>query len=99
MKNTKPKFGAYIKEKRLRQEITLREFCRALGIDASNWSKVERGLLQPPKDNDLLTKISKLLELRDFENTKMRNMAMTERFDPKPEPEITTRTGVTIYPQ
>ena len=41
-------FGDFIKEKRINKEITLREFCRQLELDASNWSKIERGVMSPP---------------------------------------------------
>lgn len=48
-------FGTFIKEIRSRRRIGLREFCLNHGHDPSNWSKVERGVLPPPKDESLLT--------------------------------------------
>ena len=56
-------FGEFIKEARLKKDIGLREFCRLLSIDASNWSKVERGLLSPPQDEKKLKQIAKILEI------------------------------------
>ncbi len=56
-------FGESIKEARLMKDIGLREFCRLLSIDASNWSKVERGLLSPPQDEKKLKQIAKILEI------------------------------------
>ncbi|MDY6950649.1 MAG: helix-turn-helix transcriptional regulator [Thermodesulfobacteriota bacterium] len=57
-------FGEFVKEERLKKEIGLREFCRRLGLDASNWSKVERGVLPPPKDEEKLTEIAKVLGIQ-----------------------------------
>jgi transcriptional regulator with XRE-family HTH domain len=54
-------FGQFIKNLRIEREIGLREFCRLLSIDASNWSKVERGVLPPPQDEKKLKKIATVL--------------------------------------
>lgn len=43
------KFGNYITTLRTSRGITLREFCRRTGFDPSNWSKVERSIISPPK--------------------------------------------------
>ena len=56
-------FGQFIKERRISQGMSLREFCRRIGLDPSNWSKAERGLLYPPRDEALLKKIAKLLKI------------------------------------
>ncbi len=57
------KFGSYVKELRIKKEVTLRQFCKMNEIDPSNWSKIERELLQPPKDENTLLKIAKSLNL------------------------------------
>ena len=57
-------FGEFIKSLRIERDIGLREFCRRLSIDASNWSKVERGLLAPPQDKDKLDQIAKVLKIK-----------------------------------
>lgn len=54
-------FGEFVKIKRLEKELSLREFCRQLSEDASNWSKVERQLVAPPKDETKLKKIAGIL--------------------------------------
>lgn len=54
-------FGEYIKQKRVANRLSLREFCRQLNEDASNWSKIERGKLAPPQDSAKLQKIAELL--------------------------------------
>lgn len=56
-------FGEFIKRRRISKRLTLREFCRRINIDASNWSKVERGLLPPPQDEDKLKEIAHLLDI------------------------------------
>ena len=56
-------FGEFIKEKRISNGITLREFCKLIETDASNWSKVERGLLSPPQDEEKLKKIANVLDI------------------------------------
>ena len=57
-------FGEFIKEKRIAKGISLREFCKRIEIDASNWSKVERSLLAPPQDEEKLRKIAQLLDVK-----------------------------------
>ena len=56
-------FGEFIKSMRIKKDIGLREFCRRLSIDASNWSKVERGVLAPPQDKDKLNQIAEVLNI------------------------------------
>src|SRR4030043_380464 len=57
-------FGEFIKERRIAKGISLREFCKRIEIDASNWSKVERSLLAPPQDEEKLRKIAQLLDVK-----------------------------------
>lgn len=57
-------FGEFIKEIRLKKRITLREFCKKNSRDPSNWSKIERGILPPPKDGEILQKLAKQLGLK-----------------------------------
>ena len=54
-------FGEFIKERRLKLNLSLREFSKKLGEDPSNWSKVERGLLDPPQSLEKLKKIATVL--------------------------------------
>lgn len=41
-------FGAYVKRLRLERGLSLRDFCHRIQADPSNYSKLERGLLNPP---------------------------------------------------
>jgi len=54
-------FGEFIKSLRIERDIGLREFCRRLSIDPSNWSKVERGILAPPQDSEKFDQIAEIL--------------------------------------
>ena len=57
-------FGTFIKELRAKQRLGLREFCLKTGYDPSNWSKIEREVSPPPKDDDALTKWARQLGLK-----------------------------------
>ena len=60
----KVSFATFIKEKRISAHLTLREFCRLIGFDASNWSKIERGLATPPQSRSMLDLISDVLNIK-----------------------------------
>ena len=60
----KSPFGSFFKELRIRQEMTLRQFCGAHGYDPGNISKLERGLLPPPESDAKLTDYAKALRIR-----------------------------------
>ena len=57
-------FGIFIKELRARKRLGLREFCLEHGHDPSNWSKIEREVLSPPRDEETLRKWAKQLGLK-----------------------------------
>ena len=42
------KFGKNLKKLRLAANFSLREICKKVGYDPSNWSKIERGRMAPP---------------------------------------------------
>ena len=44
--------------------LGLREFCLERGHDPSNWSKLEREVLQPPRDEEILRTWAKQLGLK-----------------------------------
>jgi len=61
----KTTFSNFIRTKRIAAGLTLREFCRLSGFDASNWSKVERGLLTPPQSKKILNEIATTLKIKE----------------------------------
>ncbi|GEM_PF-754719 len=56
-------FGSYVKELREKCGLSLRRFSRLANWDASNWSKVERGILPPPKTRQQINDIATVLAL------------------------------------
>ncbi len=55
-------FGDFIKQKREEAEIPLNDFARRIGISPAYWSRIERNMEKPPKD-DLITKAAQELHL------------------------------------
>ncbi len=58
-------FGELVKARRVELGLTLREFCRRLGEDPSNWSKVERGILRPPLQRKKMRHIADVLDIKE----------------------------------
>lgn len=58
-------FGGFFKEKRIALGLTLRKFCEKYNLDAGNISKLERGILPPPKSEEILKRYAKCLELKE----------------------------------
>ncbi|MBU1164460.1 helix-turn-helix domain-containing protein [Patescibacteria group bacterium] len=56
-------FGALLRKKREEKRIGLREICREVQYDPSNWSKIERGILPPPDDKKILSSWAKKLRI------------------------------------
>jgi transcriptional regulator with XRE-family HTH domain len=57
-------FGTFIKELRAKQRLGLREFCLEHGHDPSNWSKIEREVSSPPRDEETLRKWARQLGIK-----------------------------------
>ncbi len=51
-------FNETVKNLRLEKRLTLRDFCEQVGLDPSNWSKVERGVNPPPGEIGLLERLA-----------------------------------------
>lgn len=60
---TGARFGGFFKQRRIALGLTLREFCRRNGLDPGNISRLERGLLPPPRGRETLENYAKLLKL------------------------------------
>ncbi len=54
-------FGEYVKAERLKKGLGLRQFCELAQMDASNWSKIERGRLAPPSKREVLERVAKVI--------------------------------------
>ena len=55
-------FGDFIRQKREEADIPLNDFARRIGISPAYWSRIERNMEKPPKD-DLITKAALELHL------------------------------------
>jgi len=56
-------FSEFVRNKRVEAGYTLREFCKVIDIDPSNWSKIERGIMKPPQSEAILKEIAIPLKL------------------------------------
>jgi transcriptional regulator with XRE-family HTH domain len=56
-------FKDFIMEERLNSKLSIRSFCKLSSEDPSNWSKIERGLMDPPTDEKRLKKIAEVLNI------------------------------------
>ena len=56
-------FGQYLKEKRLALDLSLREFAKKVGVQASNYCNVEADVLPPPPA-ETLDRLAKALGLK-----------------------------------
>lgn len=57
-------FGTFFKDRRIELGFTLRQFCEEHSIDPGNLSKMERGMITPPKD-EILKKYARYLKLKE----------------------------------
>lgn len=57
-------FGERVKDLRIAQKKTLRQFCLDHGHDPSNWSKFERGISPPPYDDKTVERWARQLGLK-----------------------------------
>lgn len=53
-------FGAFIRSKREDKGIQMNDFARQLGISPAYWSRIEREMENPPKD-ELIRKAAEIL--------------------------------------
>jgi transcriptional regulator with XRE-family HTH domain len=56
-------FGRYFEQLRQAQGLTLRMFCKKASCDPANISRMERGLIPPPKGREILEKYAEALSL------------------------------------
>jgi transcriptional regulator with XRE-family HTH domain len=57
------KFGSLLNELRTENNLSIREICKLVGYDPSNWSKIERGLISPPSDDKTLKLWAKMFKV------------------------------------
>ena len=62
-----PELHILLTDYRRRASLTLRDFCKATGANASYWSQFERGHAPAPKEEYFYKKIKEVLNLSDSE--------------------------------
>lgn len=72
-------FSDTVKSLRLERRLTLRDFCAQAGLDASNWSKVERGVNPPPGDVETLERLAAFFGLTDARRLAFMDEAALQR--------------------
>jgi transcriptional regulator with XRE-family HTH domain len=66
MKNANlKKFGEILKDLRMKKNLSLRDICKKVNYDPSNWSKIERGLISPPSDKETLSQWANTLGIKN----------------------------------
>jgi transcriptional regulator with XRE-family HTH domain len=90
-------FGDYVKNLRMQRRLSLRAFSEAVRVDPANYSKIERGLLTPPRDGERLAAYEKALGLApgSEESRELRRRAALDRGELPPavlaDPELMAR--------
>lgn len=56
-------FGQFFKKMRKKTGLTLRQFCLQNGLDPGNISKLERGLMSPPGNHEILERYATFLNI------------------------------------
>ena len=78
-------FSATVKSLRIAKNLTLRDFCQQVGLDASNWSKVERGINPPPGDVGFLESLADFFGLVSNDKQSFIDEAMLQRKELPPD--------------
>ena len=58
------RFGEFLKQHRAQLRIPLREFCRCNSLDPAYISKLERGVVSPPKSAKALERLAVALKIK-----------------------------------
>lgn len=68
-------FGEYLKLLRSEKEISLRTLAKQIDMDAGNLSKMERGVINPPQNEEIINKFTTALKLDDNQRKKLIDLA------------------------
>lgn len=60
-------FGDFLTDQRLKNHMTLRTFCLRFHEDPVYWSRLERGMILPPRSDHSLLEIAGRLNVQDKE--------------------------------
>jgi transcriptional regulator with XRE-family HTH domain len=73
------KFNELLKSLRIERQVTLRQCAADLGVDPSNWSKIERGVNPAPKDVTILKQWSDYFGLKGESEAEFMDAAALSR--------------------
>ena len=65
MKTEHENFASFFQSLRKGNRITLRAFCEAAGADPGNISRMERRVIPPPQDPEILSRYARALNLTE----------------------------------
>jgi len=71
-------FGDYLRELRIRREISMRTLAKELNMDVGNLSRIENGKMKPPMKEQFLEDISDILKLSKKEKEKLIDISSHE---------------------
>lgn len=78
-------FNELAKSLRIQKKLTLRDFCEQIGLDPSNWSKVERGVNPPPGDVGVLERLAEFFGLTGEKKLEFMDAAALQRKEIPPD--------------
>jgi len=78
-------FGEILKSLRIAKGLTLRQCCHELGVDPSNWSKIERKVNPAPKDITILERWAKYFGVHDQKRQEFFDSAALSRSELPPD--------------
>ena len=78
-------FNETVKSLRIQKRLTLRDFCEQVGLDPSNWSKVERGVNPPPGDVGVLERLAEFFGLTGSKKLEFMDKAALQRREIPPD--------------
>lgn len=57
-------FGEFIRNRRINQNLTLRQFCKKTGYDVGYISRLENSLFMPPEEGKKLLKLAQAFDIK-----------------------------------
>ena len=64
-------FGKKLREIRLSKHIGMRDIAEAIGLSPSDYIKLERGYIEPPRDPEWIKTVAEKLNIKEFSGEDM----------------------------
>lgn len=88
------RFGAYLRQLRMKARISLRDFAKATGSDPGNISRLERGQLSPPRGRGILSRYAQGVGLQEGDDAWYRLFDLAAAEAGRIPPDLMDRTEV-----